>query len=61
MTASPLFEPLTFARGPAMENRLMLAPMTSDQATPDGRVTPGMSPTVAFAKLGALAPERAAE
>ncbi len=40
MTASPLFEPLTFARGPAMENRLMLAPMTSDQATPDGRVTP---------------------
>ena len=39
MTSSPLFEPLTFARGPAMENRLMLAPMTSDQATPDGKVT----------------------
>ena len=36
---SPLFEPLTFGRGPAMENRLMLSPMTSDQALPDGRVT----------------------
>jgi len=33
-----LFEPLTFKRGPAMDNRLMLAPMTSDQATADGRV-----------------------
>jgi 2,4-dienoyl-CoA reductase-like NADH-dependent reductase (Old Yellow Enzyme family) len=39
MTPPSLFEPLSFARGPAMENRLMLAPMTSDQATPDGRVT----------------------
>lgn len=39
MTATSLFEPLSFARGPAMENRLMLAPMTSDQATPDGKVT----------------------
>lgn len=26
-------------RGPAAENRLMLGPMTSDQALPDGRVT----------------------
>ena len=39
MTQADLFAPLTFARGPAMENRLMLAPMTSDQATPDGKVT----------------------
>jgi 2,4-dienoyl-CoA reductase-like NADH-dependent reductase (Old Yellow Enzyme family) len=34
-----LFEPLSFQRGPAAQNRLALAPMTSDQATPDGRVT----------------------
>jgi 2,4-dienoyl-CoA reductase-like NADH-dependent reductase (Old Yellow Enzyme family) len=34
-----LFEPLTFLRGPAWENRLALSPMTSDQALPDGRVT----------------------
>jgi 2,4-dienoyl-CoA reductase-like NADH-dependent reductase (Old Yellow Enzyme family) len=39
LTQSRLFEPLSFTRGPAMENRLMLAPMTSDQALPDGRVT----------------------
>ena len=39
MSSTDLFAPLTFARGPAMENRLMLAPMTSDQATPDGKVT----------------------
>src|ERR1700743_3023041 len=38
MSPSRLFEPVSFLRGPAMENRLMLAPMTSDQATPDGRV-----------------------
>jgi 2,4-dienoyl-CoA reductase-like NADH-dependent reductase (Old Yellow Enzyme family) len=34
-----LFEPLSFIRGPAMESRLALSPMTSDQALPDGRVT----------------------
>ena len=34
-----LSEPLSFLRGPCMENRLMLAPMTSDQATPEGLVT----------------------
>lgn len=39
MATPDMFEPLTFTRGPAMENRLMLAPMTSDQATPDGKVT----------------------
>jgi 2,4-dienoyl-CoA reductase-like NADH-dependent reductase (Old Yellow Enzyme family) len=39
MSVASLFEPLTFARGPAMGNRLMLAPMTSDQATPEGKVT----------------------
>jgi 2,4-dienoyl-CoA reductase-like NADH-dependent reductase (Old Yellow Enzyme family) len=35
---NPLFQPLAFARGPAMANRLALSPMTSDQAMPDGRV-----------------------
>ena len=39
MPTIDLFDAMTFARGPAMENRLMLAPMTSDQATPDGKVT----------------------
>jgi 2,4-dienoyl-CoA reductase-like NADH-dependent reductase (Old Yellow Enzyme family) len=39
MTTARLFEPLTFARGPAAANRLMLSPMTSDQALPDGSVT----------------------
>ena len=39
MPIPDLAAPLSFARGPAMSNRLMLAPMTSDQATPDGKVT----------------------
>jgi 2,4-dienoyl-CoA reductase-like NADH-dependent reductase (Old Yellow Enzyme family) len=39
MPSRKLFEPLTFARGPAMENRLALSPMTSDQALADGRIT----------------------
>jgi 2,4-dienoyl-CoA reductase-like NADH-dependent reductase (Old Yellow Enzyme family) len=39
LTAANLFEPLTFIRGPAAENRLVLAPMTSDQGLPDGSVT----------------------
>lgn len=40
MSHSRLFEPVALARGPAMANRLALSPMTSDQAMPDGRVTP---------------------
>lgn len=39
MSSQRLFEPLQFARGPGMANRLALSPMTSDQATADGRVT----------------------
>ena len=39
MSHAKLFEPLTFTRGPAMENRLALGPMTSDQALPGGQVT----------------------
>lgn len=39
MAADVLFQPLAFARGPAMQNRLALSPMTSDQALPDGRIT----------------------
>lgn len=31
-----LFEPLTFAHGPAMPNRFMLAPLTNQQSLPDG-------------------------
>jgi len=34
-----LFEPLAFARGPAMKNRFMLAPMTNQQSHPDGRLS----------------------
>ncbi len=34
-----LFEPLTFARGPAMKNRFMLAPLTNSQSHDDGRLS----------------------
>jgi 2,4-dienoyl-CoA reductase-like NADH-dependent reductase (Old Yellow Enzyme family) len=34
-----LFEPLTFARGPAMKNRFMLAPLTNLQSHPDGTLS----------------------
>lgn len=34
-----LFEPLSFARGPAMKNRFMLAPLTNCQSEPDGRLS----------------------
>src|SRR5579864_6300126 len=34
-----LFEPLSFARGPAMKNRFMLAPLTNQQSHPDGRLS----------------------
>jgi 2,4-dienoyl-CoA reductase-like NADH-dependent reductase (Old Yellow Enzyme family) len=37
MTA--LFDPLTFARGPAMKNRFALAPLTNCQSHPDGRLS----------------------
>jgi 2,4-dienoyl-CoA reductase-like NADH-dependent reductase (Old Yellow Enzyme family) len=31
-----LFDPMTFARGPAMKNRIALAPLTNGQSHPDG-------------------------
>src|SRR5436853_2482911 len=34
-----LLEPLSFARGPAMKNRLMLAPLTNCQSHPDGTLS----------------------
>jgi 2,4-dienoyl-CoA reductase-like NADH-dependent reductase (Old Yellow Enzyme family) len=34
-----LFAPLSFARGPAMKNRFMLAPLTNSQSHPDGRLS----------------------
>jgi 2,4-dienoyl-CoA reductase-like NADH-dependent reductase (Old Yellow Enzyme family) len=36
---SPLFSALTFRRGPAWRNRVMLAPMTNYQSHADGRVS----------------------
>jgi 2,4-dienoyl-CoA reductase-like NADH-dependent reductase (Old Yellow Enzyme family) len=36
MSTSRLFEPLTFAHGPVMKNRFMLAPLTNLQSHPDG-------------------------
>jgi 2,4-dienoyl-CoA reductase-like NADH-dependent reductase (Old Yellow Enzyme family) len=36
---SNLFNPLSFARGPAMRNRLMLAPLTNQQSHADGRLS----------------------
>ncbi len=35
-----LFQPLAFARGPGMANRIALSPMTTDQARPDGTLPP---------------------
>ena len=34
-----LFAPLTFARGPALKNRFVLAPLTNLQSHPDGRMS----------------------
>lgn len=34
-----LFDPLSFAHGPAMKNRFMLAPLTNLQSHPDGRLS----------------------
>ncbi|RYG64556.1 NADH:flavin oxidoreductase [bacterium] len=39
MSTSPLFQPLTFAHGPALKNRLVLAPMTNTQSFPDGKLS----------------------
>lgn len=39
MSSSTLFTPLTFAHGPAMKNRLMLAPLTNTQSHADGRMS----------------------
>lgn len=34
-----LFDPMTFTRGPAMKNRVMLAPLTNLQSHPDGTLS----------------------
>lgn len=39
MPAPNLFEPMSFAHGPAMKNRMMLAPLTNLQSHPDGRLS----------------------
>ncbi|MCC7268122.1 MAG: NADH:flavin oxidoreductase [Caulobacteraceae bacterium] len=39
MSASKLFEPLALARGPAMKNRFMLAPLTNQQSHADGTLS----------------------
>jgi 2,4-dienoyl-CoA reductase-like NADH-dependent reductase (Old Yellow Enzyme family) len=39
MSNSPLFQPLTLAHGPALKNRLVLAPMTNTQSYPDGTLS----------------------
>jgi 2,4-dienoyl-CoA reductase-like NADH-dependent reductase (Old Yellow Enzyme family) len=40
MPALPdLFEPLTLAHGPALKNRLVLAPLTNSQSHPDGTLS----------------------
>lgn len=39
MSTKSLFEPLTFAHGPAMKNRFMLAPLTNLQSHTDGRLS----------------------
>jgi len=39
LPTTSLFDPLTFAHGPAMKNRLMLAPLTNLQSHVDGRLS----------------------
>ena len=39
MTANHLADPLTFARGPALQNRFVLSPMTNQQSYADGRLS----------------------
>jgi len=39
VSVASLFQPLSFARGPEMKNRLMLAPLTNLQSHPDGRLS----------------------
>jgi len=39
LSIQTLFEPLSFAYGPAMKNRFMLAPLTNLQSHPDGRLS----------------------
>lgn len=39
MPVSRLAEPLALARGPALKNRFVLAPMTNQQSYPDGRLS----------------------
>lgn len=39
MSHTKMFEPLVLARGPAMKNRLMLAPLTNQQSHADGRLS----------------------
>src|SRR5690606_38062308 len=39
MSVEKLFEPLSLARGPAMKNRFMLAPLTNTQSHADGRLS----------------------
>jgi 2,4-dienoyl-CoA reductase-like NADH-dependent reductase (Old Yellow Enzyme family) len=40
LPVDPLFEPVTFRRGPAMANRFMLAPLTNCQSHADGSCSP---------------------
>ena len=39
MPPSRLFEPLSLSRGPAMKNRLVLAPITNQQSYADGSLS----------------------
>src|SRR3974390_2499158 len=39
MPVDELFEPMSLARGPAMKNRFMLAPLTNLQSHADGRLS----------------------
>ncbi|MEJ7935507.1 NADH:flavin oxidoreductase [Sphingobium sp. AN558] len=39
MSHTKMFEPLVLSRGPALKNRLMLAPLTNQQSHADGRLS----------------------
>jgi 2,4-dienoyl-CoA reductase-like NADH-dependent reductase (Old Yellow Enzyme family) len=52
MSHAKIFQPLELARGPAMKNRLMLAPLTNQQSHADGRLSDDELRWLAMRALG---------
>ncbi|CAG8365138.1 unnamed protein product [Penicillium salamii] len=52
MPVQDLFKPLTLPRGPALKNRLLLAPLTNWQSNPDGTVSEHEAPWLSRCAAG---------